>query len=286
MLDPDFLFPLPQLKPLIEMTPKLWEYPEVVAVWIGGSIARGNADCYSDVDLRIAVVPEALEDWRRVDLNALFAEECAAHVLLPFGERAFLHHLVLASGDIYDVWVQSSEEAVQDEHILILSCCDGNFADKLRKPQCASLPTPSPAEGKTVQALLEYFWINTHKHRKVLHRGLHLLALTGIHNERQLLLRLWYIQATGKDCGEMRTQTIHGLTHLMQIVEQSHSREALEVLGASLANPTDIRRAIEQLRDEVTQTGQLLAQRLDFAYTEVIERTARRGWQEFLEQAR
>ena len=285
MIDPEFLSPRQQLTPLVEMTPKLWEHPEVVAVWLGGSIARGKADCYSDVDLRIAVVPEALEAWRHVDLNTQFAGRCVAHVLLPFGQFAFLHHLVLASGDIYDVWVQSSEEAVHDEFILTLACRDGKFADKLRKPQCAPLPEPQSADGETVRQLLEGFWINTHKHRKVLHRGLHLLALTGIHNDRQLLLRLWYIQATGNDCGEMRTQTIHGLTHLMQTVEQAHGSEALEIFGASLASPTEIYRAIEQLREQVTQTGQIMAERLEFAYPEAIEHVARQGWQEFLERA-
>lgn len=132
---------------------------------------------------------------------------------------------------------------------------------------------------------MESFWLNTHKHRKVLHRGLHLLSLTGIHLERQLLLRLWYIQATGCDCGEIRTQTIHGLTHLMQTVEQARGSEALEVLGASLASRADIFHTIEQLREQVTQTGRDLAQRLKFDCPETMEQTARRGWQEFLQQS-
>lgn len=284
MLDLEILPHLPQLEALMAAAPKIWERPEVVALWIGGSIARGNADCYSDVDLRVAVVPEALEAWRHVDLNTLFAGNCVTHVLLPFGEHALLHHLVLASGDIYDVWVQSTAEAVHDEFILTLACRDENFAANLRAPQCEPVPAPQPANGETVRLLLESFWINTHKHRKVLYRGLHLLALTGLHNERQILLRLWYIQATSMDCGEMRTQTIHGLTHLMQTVEQACGGEALEVLGASLTSRNDICRAIEQLRDQTTQTGKLLAQTLKFSYPEAIERTARRGWQEFLEQ--
>ena len=284
MLDLESLPYLPQLEALMAAAPLIWERPEVVALWIGGSIARGNADDYSDVDLRVAVAPDALDAWRQVDLNALFAGNCVAHVLLPFGEHALLHHLVLASGDIYDVWVQSADESVHDESILTLACRDENFAAKLRAPECESVPAPQPADGETVRRLLESFWINTHKHRKVLHRGLHLLALTGIHNERQLLLRLWHIQATGCDCGETRTQTIHGLTHLMQTVEQARGAEALEVLGASLASRNDICRAIEQLRDQITQTGQLLAQTLNFPYPEAIEHVARQGWQDFLQR--
>lgn len=284
VLDLEALPFLPQLEALMDVAPGLWERADVIALWIGGSIARGNAGRYSDVDLRIAVLPEALETWRNLDLNTLFAGKCVAHVLLNFGARAFLHHLVLASGDIYDVWVQSVEAPVQDEFVLTLGCRNENFEAKLREPECNPLPAPQPADAATVQSLLEYFWLNTHKHRKVLHRGLHLLALTGIHNERQLLLRLWYIQATGNDCGEMRTQTIHGLTHLMQTVEQARGAQALEVLGASLASRADIERAIEQVRDEVTQAGRILAQTLHFAYPEAIEQTARRGWQEFQQQ--
>ncbi len=284
VLDMEVLPYLPQLEALKEAAPRIWECPEVVALWIGGSIARGNADCYSDVDLRVAVLPEALEAWRHLELNALFAQSCVAHVLLEFGEGAFLHHLVLETGDIYDVWVQSATKAVHDEFILTLACRDENFAAKLREPECEPVPSPQPANPETVRGLLEHFWLNTHKHRKVLHRGLHLLALTGLHNDRQLLLRLWYIQVTGNDCGEMRTQTIHGLTHLMQTVEQARGKEALQVLGASLATDDDICRAIEQLREQVTQAGQILAETFKFDYPDAMERTARRGWQEFLQQ--
>lgn len=282
--DVETLPTLPQLKALRDVAPKLWERPEVVALWIGGSIARGNADLYSDVDLRIAVVPEALQVWRHVDLNALFAQSCVAHVLLEFGEGAFLHHLVLETGDIYDVWVQSATEAVHDEFILTLACRDENFAEKLHQPKWEPVSSSQHANGETVRVLLEHFWLNTHKHRKVLYRGLHLLALNGLHNDRQLLLRLWYIQATGNDCGEMRTQTIHGLTHLMQTVEQARGTEALQVLGASLTSHDDICRAVEQLREQVTQTGQILAETFKFDYPDAMERTARRGWQEFLQQ--
>lgn len=146
VLDLEALPCLPQLAALAVAAPKIWERPEVAALWIGGSIARGCADIYSDVDLRIAVMPEALEAWRHVDLNTLFAENCVARVLLPFGERAFLHHLVLASGDIYDVWVQSVEEAVHDEFLLNLACRNEEFAAKLRDPDCQFLPTPKPAD--------------------------------------------------------------------------------------------------------------------------------------------
>ncbi len=284
ILDLEGLPYLPQLEALMAAAPLIWERPEVVALWIGGSIARGNADCYSDVDLRVAVAPDALDAWRQVDLNTLFAGNCVARVLLTFGEHTLLHHLVLASGDIYDVWVQSADEAVHDEFILTLACRNEKFAAKLRAPECAPLTAPQPADGETVRRLLESFWINTHKHRKVLHRGLHLLALTGVHNERQLLMRLWHIQATNCDCGEMQTQTIHGLTHLMQTVEQIRGSEALEVIGASVASRNDIYRAIEQLRDQVTQTGRMLSQTLNFPYPDAIEQVARQGWQEYMRQ--
>ena len=46
---------LPQKKFLIHAVERLWEDPSIVAVWLGGSLARGQGDRNSDVDLRVAL---------------------------------------------------------------------------------------------------------------------------------------------------------------------------------------------------------------------------------------
>jgi hypothetical protein len=260
----------------------LWRQEDVVAIWIGGSLARGDADEYSDVDLRVAVKPSALADWRHLDVGQLWPGECLAHQFLPFGERAFLHHVLLESGEIYDLWIQNLEDEIHDSVVKVIDCRDLEFAERLNSVSAvAELPYPA-ADGDTVQQILVDYWLNTHKHRKVLHRGLDLVALTGVQLDCSTLLRLWYVQATGRDCGLTNRQTIHGLTRLTNVVARAQGRSALEILGTDLSSRVAICHAIELVRDKVAEVGRTLAARLGFAYPEKLEQTVRRGWEEFL----
>lgn len=280
-LNLDALPGLPQLQPLREFAPRLWARPDVLALWVGGSVGRGDADRYSDVDLRVAVRGEAFEEWQRAEIQTLIGDGVVAQTRLNFGEHAFLHHIVLATGDIYDIWIQSEAQAVGADTILILGCRDEILRSRLSACQQEPLIPDAPASPDVVRQMLVDFWINTHKHRKVLDRNLHLLAMIGVQNDRAALLRLWYMEITGLDAGSPRSQTIHGLTHQMRTVEQAKGAEALRVLGASLASRADVLTAIEMLRDETGQTGRLLAAHLDFAYPAEAEMVARQGWQEF-----
>lgn len=58
---------LPQKELLVRAVERLWEDSSIVAVWLGGSLARGQGDRNSDVDLRVALKPEqyARTRWGR-----------------------------------------------------------------------------------------------------------------------------------------------------------------------------------------------------------------------------
>ena len=60
---------------LREMAQRIWKRDDVVGIWVGGSIARGNADRYSDIDLRVAVKAAALSAWEKIDLTELLGRE-------------------------------------------------------------------------------------------------------------------------------------------------------------------------------------------------------------------
>jgi predicted nucleotidyltransferase len=59
----------PQSDLLRQLAPGLWQAEGVVAFWLGGSLAAGAADRYSDVDVYLAVEPEAKGDWMEPDLE-------------------------------------------------------------------------------------------------------------------------------------------------------------------------------------------------------------------------
>ncbi|HEY7419200.1 MAG TPA: hypothetical protein VH593_28720 [Ktedonobacteraceae bacterium] len=97
-----------------------------------------------------------------------------------------------------------------------------------------------------------------------------------------ILLRLWYIDVSGNDCGDMWQGTIHTLTNIMSSLEQAIGDEVRTVIGAPMRNRTEICRAIEGNREAVSHVGRRLAQKYDFVYPADLEATVLQGWQEFL----
>jgi hypothetical protein len=272
--------PLPQVTALTRLASNLWQRGEVVALWLGGSFGRGEADRYSDLDVRVAVAPEALPGWKQPDLPIL-PGECVGRQLLSFGGETVLHHLLLAGGEVLDVWVQSTDQTPLNEQILVLGCRDPEFGRRLQQVRPEPSATDVPADPAAIRQLLVEYWILTHKQRKVLDRGLDLMVLTGLQFERAMLARLWYVLATGRDTGSQRP-TIHSQTHSTRVLQQTLGPSALQLAGQGATSRAEILRVIEATRAEVSRVGRLLAERLEFEYPEALEVTVRRGWQEFI----
>ena len=273
---------LPQIDTLKQVASNIWHNDDVQALWVGGSLAHGRADLYSDIDLRVAVSSEKLKDWQRLDIKTLFAGRCVAHKHQPFGEGGFLHHLLLTTGDLYDLWIQNAEGISTDESCLVLGCRDPQLTPILEASTSSSVaPQETSPDPKIIQQAIVDFWINSHKHCKVLHRGLDTLVLTGIHAERSLLMRLWAVVASGIDAGAQRP-SIHSLTAQTRIIMTSKGAKALEILGTPVRTRSELFRMIERLRDEVSVVGHQLAEQLSFTYPADLESTVRDQWRHFL----
>src|SRR5689334_15779308 len=123
---------LPQRGSIEKAARSIWEREDVVAIWVGGSLARGAGDIYSDIDLRVAVAPQNIVSWREPRFDIIFSYAPAVgQYLMTFGANAFLHHLVLTNGEIFDFFVQSTEREPTQEPLLILGCRDLNFERRL-----------------------------------------------------------------------------------------------------------------------------------------------------------
>jgi predicted nucleotidyltransferase len=279
---------IPQRRTICELTSALWLQPDVVAIWLGGSLAGGTGDAFSDIDLRIAIVPARLPEWAAPSFEAFFVETpVVGQQLLRFGEDAFLHHLLLSSGELVDLFVQSAESEVTREPHRTLGCREEVFAGKLTESQ-RQLPVfgyHSPVE-EQLRTLLVDFWINSHKHRTLLYRGLGPLSIQRIQRERDLLLRLWYIAATGQDYGSMR-ESVHSLTEIVSVALGSGNvpQRRLRILGAPLRNQPEMSRVIELNRKLVSELGHQLAHRYGFDYPSALEATVRRHWQAYVGSA-
>jgi predicted nucleotidyltransferase len=277
----DQLPPLPQSPTIRALAPSLWENEQVVAIWLGGSLAAGTGDPYSDIDLRIAVAPDDLPSWETSDLQSVLDGPALARQLVKLGDGAFIHHMILQNGDILDLLVQSAEATPVDEPVLILGCRDDDLAERLASSNQAAAPVNASVTGEAVRELVVAFWVNSHKHRKVLHRGLDLMFPAATYANWHMLMRMWYIDATGCDASSYHFSGIHGLTELVHAVEAVNGVEPLTLCGAPTQTREEICDAIERYQETVSLLGRRLAERFGFDYPVDLENTVRRDWKGF-----
>jgi hypothetical protein len=279
----DTLLQIPQRFTIETVTNTLSQHGDVVALWLGGSLARNAGDIYSDIDYRVAIVAEQVVAWKEPPFEQIFAHApVVAHQFLPFGEDNFLHHLVLANGEIFDFFVQSASHQPSAEPSLLLWSRDERLAQSITTPtDTPTIPTHT-ADGQAIKMLLIDFWVNTHKHCKVLHRELDLMITHGIGNERITIQRLWYIQASGKDFNGRLS--IHSMMQMIRTIKQAFGTQAQEIIGVPLRTRAEIYQAIELHRTVVAQVGRQLAECYNFAYPIELEATVLRNWQQFREK--
>lgn len=277
-LDLSVLPPLPQRDTIRELAPRLWDDERVIALWIGGSLARGAGDRYSDIDLRIAVPTDDLKAWEGVKFAALLGDMLVGTHFIRLGDDAFIHHTMLSNGDILDFLLQGGDREPGEEPILILGCRDEKFGAKLASSDRILDMESAPATPEAIRELLVAFWINSHKHCKVLSRDLDLMFPANTAANWSMLMRLWFIAATGKDAGPHYFGGIHGFTELVRAVNQP---DALAICGMPIRNREEICATIERQRDEAARVGRILAERYAFVYPTELEETVRRTWDEF-----
>jgi predicted nucleotidyltransferase len=277
----DLLPSLPQSQTVRALVPRLWQDDRVLALWLGGSFATGTADPYSDIDLRVAVPPADLGRWEAADLDVLLSTPPLAQHLLRLGAESFLHHVVLANGDILDLLIQSAAVAPGVEPTLVLGCRDAAFAELLAAGSHPSEADAVPVTGELVRRLIVELWVNSHKHRKVLYRKLDPMFPAATYFNWQMLMRLWYISATGHDVSREHFTGIHGLTELVRAVEGSYGSAPLALCGVPTRTHEEICTAIERYQDAISELGRSLAERYDFEYPAELEAVTRRAWQVF-----
>lgn len=249
-------------------------------MWIGGSHAHGTSDLYSDVDLRLAVEPDAFPQWIDADLSRVFGTEEQAKITLDTSSSSVLHHALLSNGDLFDVFVQASPPSVVENIIVPIAYRDTAWPIA---PVNETIENPyfkDKANSLEVSKATTSYWINTHKHRKVLHRNLDLMAHFGLNADRNFLRRIWYINLSGFD--ETGQQTIHSLTDRTRVLSEGVGQRANEILGMPIQTRAQLVAAIEAVRDEVSVVGRRVSEKLSFAYPEALEETVRRGWNDWL----
>jgi predicted nucleotidyltransferase len=275
---------LPQKELLIRVVERLWQDSSIVAVWLGGSLARGQGDRNSDVDLRVALKPE---QYARMPLGAaLLFQMAVVQQKLEFGEHATLHHMLLDNGQIYDLFVQSTSRPPTNERRLILGCRDVEFSELLAHGLDPPATTFKAADPQAVRQIIEGYWLGLIKHKKVIERKLEIVAWEGEHRLRCSLLQLYHILATGNDCGDPLRMTIHSMSPAVRSIRAEIGPSALAMLGNPTRTPEELVDSAMQVAREIARIGRLLSKRLDFDYPDEAERVVCEVWALSLDAAK
>src|SRR5262249_18222537 len=112
--------------------------------------------------------------------------------------------------------------------------------------------------------------------RKVLYRHLDLMFPAATYANWSMVMRLWYISATGNDVVSAHFSSIHGLTPLTLAAASVSGADPLALCGAPTRTHAEIFTTIERYRDVVSQLGRSLAERFGFDYPAELEEMTRR----------
>jgi hypothetical protein len=160
----------PHAKLIRDMAVKCFADSDIQAIWVGGSLAAGFGDAYSDVDFRIAVEPGHIDRWTSPDWEQYLPIRPCGGLLMRFGEQALLHHLVLADGTIVDFYVQDTTRENPEPHLVILACRNAEFRVTLEGFARPAAMLVREIDGAVVRQFFIDYWIATHKEMKALAR--------------------------------------------------------------------------------------------------------------------
>lgn len=266
--------------PLIAaMARRCFADPRIQAVWVGGSLAAGRGDAYSDVDFRVAVAPGQVEEWAAPDWQRYLPLPAPGSLLLRFGEQALLHHMVLADGTIVDFYVQDTTAVHVEPQVVLLACRDAGFGERLAAAVRPPAPLVRPIEPAAARQLLVDYWITTHKQIKALARRYDEFAFGGLFHERLALLRAWYMQAAGQDIDAR--PTLHVVAALHAGLEGHLAPQQQALLGLPSRTPAETAAAIDAVRGEMAAVGRELAARHGFAYPDELEAVVQQCWHDY-----
>lgn len=253
----------------------------IQAIWIGGSLAAGRGDAYSDIDFRIAVEPGLIDQWASPDWQRYLPIQPCGSQIMRFGEQALLHHLVLADGTIVDFYVQDTTRQNPEPSVVILACRNPEFRAKLEGFAQPAAALTQEIDGAVARQFLVDYWITTHKQLKALARRYDLSPFAGLFMERMPLLRAWYMQAVGKDLDAR--PTLHMLGALHRGLEGKLTAQQQAILGLPSRTPAETVAVIEAIRTEMSLVGRRLADTHNFAYPHELEAVVQRVWEEHKE---
>ena len=266
----------PHIDLIRNMATKCYADTTIQAIWVGGSLASGTGDAYSDIDFRIAVDASEMDNWMQPDWNQYLPLDTYGATLMRFGEHAILHHHILSDGTIVDFFVQATSRKNPEPALVVIACRNDEFGEALANFATPAMSLTKDINGDKVRQFLVDYWILTHKEAKGLGRKYDYSGFVGLYHERLALLRALYMELSGEDI-EARA-SIHMLGVLHKGLSNKLTKEQQTLLGLPTSTVEETVIAIESIRPEMSRIGRKLAKLHNFEYPSELETVVLQNW--------
>ena len=210
---------LPQWVVLPTLVRNLYSLSPVRAIFLAGSLGRGNGDEWSDLDLQVHVDCSFRDFLDDVEIQTVTGDPPVALERFKLGPDTWMHHMILADGTLVDLLCRTKLPAEEARLWIALPTDMTSPPEAVARQPKAWAPKPIAAD--EVTALVSRYWIMMHKHRRGMARNQPLVIWTGVHHSIALLVRLEFIAATGQDCGDLTRMGIYDLSGVNEWMTQA-----------------------------------------------------------------
>ena len=273
----------PQFALLERLTEALKSNPAVAAIWLGGSFGRGAGDQLSDLDIRVQLRSGLDSELTRLEFPVGAGIPKVVHLVkISLGDKGLLQHSILESGDVVDLEVLTADYPIGTEHRRIIWCPDPQLQLELQnfKEGHAATRRDPVIPANVRETICSALLVNL-KEARVIHRGLLAVATFGFQHERATLMRLWFIDSTGFDCGDLERQNITSSTPAIREIACHRGDQIMELLGMPLRTSAEQYHATQVICAEVKTVGERLAKRYNFDFPTALYDANRAVWSRF-----
>lgn len=209
----------PQLQALPGLVRRLYDLPQVETVFLGGSLARGGGDAYSDIDL-LVVVDGSCQDFLSDEaIRQTAGIAPLATVRFPLGPASWMHQLILPGGIVVDLNCQRDVPKAQLSQLIELDqeCSQLHSSRRSQSPRAWQ---PAAIYDEEVGGLVQTFWVTALKHRRGILRQQELLIWIGLNLSRAQLVRLQFLAEMDRDCGDLARMGIYTLSAIQDWLQE------------------------------------------------------------------
>lgn len=257
----------------------------MLSLSLGGSLARGEGDEHSDVDIYAAVDPEYDRQSRSLNFTYAIPKDILVVRKSEFG-GADIFHLMFEDGSRCDVHVFDLGESTAEEHLVELYDDTASSGKNVHLEQSGSsaVPFEAPPPHAVIETLKEY-WSLSHTIAKELHRDEVLVAgwLTRVIDT--YVARLFMIHHTKSDVlGPRFVMSTHALSKVFELLPPPRRDDLRTLLTHPLDSEEAFVRSACHAHETVGTIGRSLAQQIGFRYPADLERVVVRAWEDLAEE--